>query len=232
VTLLPRLQGRLPLAIPNPVYHLTDPATGELSAMGYAMLPGEPLGDEALAAIGDETALDRMAGELAGFLRALHNLPPEEYARGTPAVEAGAYWHQLHQAFQAELYPFMRPDAWRATDELLAEIFDDLRQHPPSPVLVHGDFGGANILSDPARLEITGVIDWSFAGVGDPTSDIASLSCCGEDFLARGFGVYPEMAEMLPRARLYRGTFALQQALYALRDGNEADFLDGIRAFV
>ena len=232
VTLLPRLQGRLPLAIPKPVYRLTDPATGELSAMGYAMIPGEPLGDEALAAIRDEAALDRMAGQLAGFLRALHRLPVDEVAPSATLPDVAAYWHQLHEAFQAELYHCMRPGAQRATDELFAAILDDLCQRPPSPVLVHGDFGGANILYDPARFEITGVIDWGFAGPGDPASDIASLSCCGEDFLARGFGVYPEMAEMLPRARRYRATFALQQALYARRDGNREDFDDGIRDYV
>jgi hypothetical protein len=36
------------------------------------------------------------------------------------------------------------------------------------------------------------------------------------------------IAAQPPCAHLYRGTFALQQALYALRDGNTADFEDGI----
>jgi aminoglycoside 2''-phosphotransferase len=232
VALLAQLQSRLPLSIPNPVYRIMDPATGQLSAMGYPMIAGEPLWNEALAGIGDEAALDRMASQLAGFLRALHALPLGEAVQSFQVTDAASYWSDLHHGFTAELYPFMRPDARHVTDELFAEILDDLRQHPPSRVLVHGDFGGGNILYDPARLEITGVIDWSFAGPGDPASDIAALSCCGEDFLACGFGVYPEMAEMLPRARLYRGTFALQQALYARRDGNEADFLDGIQASI
>jgi hypothetical protein len=38
------------------------------------------------------------------------------------------------------------------------------------------------------------------------------------------------MGQVLPRARLYCGTFALQQALYALRDGNTDDFEDGSAA--
>lgn len=38
--------------------------------------------------------------------------------------------------------------------------------------------------------------------------------------------------EGLGPARLYQGTYALQQALYALRDGNEEDFADGIAAYV
>ena len=79
----------------------------------------------------------------------------------------------------------------------------------------------------------TGIIDFGFAGLGDPTLDVGPLfSSYGEAFLARCYHVYPEMERMLPRARLYCGTYALQQALYALRDGNQTDFDEGIAAYV
>jgi aminoglycoside 2''-phosphotransferase len=109
---------------------------------------------------------------------------------------------------------------------------DDLRRDPPRTVLCHGDFGGTNILYDADTRCITGILDWGFAGADDPASDIASLSCCGEEFLARGFVVYAAMEHLLPRARLYRGTLALQQALYALRDGNQEDFEEGMQAYI
>lgn len=232
VALLERLQGCLPLPIPDPVYRITDPASGELSAMGYRMLPGKPLSNEVLESIADTVTLDQMAGELAGFLRALHALPLSEFARGLPERDEAARWAELHSQFRSALYPFMRPEARRDVDVLFGEIDDDLRRDPPTPVLCHGDFAGSNILYEPERLAITGVLDFGFAGAGDPAGDIASFSCLGEAFLARGFVVYPEMAQLLPRARLYRGTFALQQALYALRDGNREDFEDGIQHYI
>jgi hypothetical protein len=37
---------------------------------------------------------------------------------------------------------------------------------------------------------------------------------------------------MQKRVAFIRGTYALQQALYALRDGNQADFEDGMQAYV
>lgn len=126
----------------------------------------------------------------------------------------------------------MRPDARHVTDELFAALLDDLRRSPPAPTLRDGDFGGGNILFDPVRLEVTGVVDFGFCRPGDPAVDIAALSCYGEDFLARGFAVYPAMEQLLPRARRYRPTFALQQALYALRGGNHEDFADGIRDYL
>jgi aminoglycoside phosphotransferase (APT) family kinase protein len=40
-------------------------------------------------------------------------------------------------------------------------------------VLVHGDYGPNNVLLDPASLEITAVLDWEWAHVGDPVEDLA-----------------------------------------------------------
>ncbi|MFG2011568.1 phosphotransferase family protein [Micromonospora sp. NPDC048868] len=39
--------------------------------------------------------------------------------------------------------------------------------------LVHGDYGPNNVLLDPGRLEISGVLDWEWAHVGDPLEDLA-----------------------------------------------------------
>lgn len=96
---------------------------------------------------------------------------------------------------------------------------------------MHGDFGGANICYDPATRQVTGVIDFGGVAVGDPAIGIAALSCYGEPFLDLGTPAYSGMVMLLPRARLYRATFALQQALWALRDGDEAAFEDGIAAY-
>jgi aminoglycoside 2''-phosphotransferase len=229
--LLLRLAGRLPLPTPNPTFQGRDLETGALAFIGYAMLPGEPLPNSALGAVGDEAALDRMAAQLAGFLRELHALLPLEV---TPkaAPQGTSFWEELGEQFREKLFPFMRQDARDETARLFDELLATLRRDQPAPALVHGDFGGSNILHDPRTLAITGVIDFGGAGAGDPAVDIAALSCFGEGFVARGLAAYPAMAQMLPRARLYRGTFALQQALYALRDGNREDFDDGIASYI
>ena len=40
-------------------------------------------------------------------------------------------------------------------------------------VLVHGDFGPNNILLDPASFEVTALLDWEFAHLGEPIEDLA-----------------------------------------------------------
>jgi aminoglycoside phosphotransferase len=40
-------------------------------------------------------------------------------------------------------------------------------------VLVHGDYGPNNVLLDPATFEVTAVVDWELAHLGDPVEDLA-----------------------------------------------------------
>ncbi|MFB4421339.1 phosphotransferase [Streptomyces sp. QL37] len=38
---------------------------------------------------------------------------------------------------------------------------------------MHGDFGPNNVLLDPGTFEVTAVVDWEFAHLGDPVEDLA-----------------------------------------------------------
>ncbi len=230
VAVLRRLQGRLPLPIPNPTLTVEAPESATVRWMAYPRIPGEPLWDDELHAL-PATAQQQIARQLAGFLQTLHALPIGAFGADLPVRDEAQHWDALFAAFRAELYPFMRPDAQSAIDALHVEIMADLRARPPYPALIHGDFGGGNILYDPATHQVTGVIDFGSVAIGDPAIDIAALSCYGEAVVAHGALVYPAIATMLPRARLYQATFALQQALWAIRAGDAAAFADGIATY-
>jgi aminoglycoside 2''-phosphotransferase len=230
VAVLRGLQGRLPLPVPNPTLMGYDAATGAIEWMGYALLPGEPLWSEELDAL-DEADRRQIALQLASFLHALHTLPPTEVAPELHARDEGQFWAGLFAAFRDELYSFMQPAARGEVDALGDAILADLDRTTTTPVLIHGDFGGGNILYDPATRRVTGVIDFGGVAVGDPAVDIAALSCYGDPLLTIGAPAYHCIATLLPRAHRYRATFALQQALWALRDGDVEAFEDGIAAY-
>lgn len=93
-------------------------------------------------------------------------------ARLTPGFVAGAHGQELLAAGQ--------PEAVLAScGELLRNIHGTapsvLPEDAPSAekVLVHGDFGPNNVLLDPATFEVTAVVDWEFAHLGDPIEDLA-----------------------------------------------------------
>ncbi len=231
LAILPKLGGRLPLPIPAPQFSALDAQTGHPLFMGYAKLPGQPLLRKRSDKLPDDVrVLESLARDLAGFLRALHAIPPGDLALDDNVESPRDEWTRFYQEFRGQLYIYMRADAREAVsrsfDEALAD--DDLWRW--RACVHHGDFGAANILAQDGR--ISGIIDFGFCGLGDPAQDVgALLASCGEAFAARVCRHYPALGSGLARARFYRKHYALIQALYALRDGDQAEFDDGIAAY-
>lgn len=231
-SILGAIRGRTSLPVPDPIYTGADQDTGELAFMGYPMIPGEPLRRETLAAITDGATLDRLAAQLARFLRELHSVPLAALGPGIPAADGQEYWTAMYAGFRDRLFPYMRPDAREQVTRRFDSFLREARNFDYRPALRHGDFGAGNILYDPRTQSITGVIDFSSAAVGDPAVDAAAISTAGQSFLERFYPFYPELRSMSRRMQFYKGTYALQQALYALRDGDRESFQDGIKEYI
>lgn len=227
VDILRQLQGKLSLSIPNPLYQHTDPDSGQLVFMGYPMLAGEPLWHETFDKL-NRTDQAQLAVQLAGFLKVLHGL---DVQTTRPISETRDYWTQMYASFRDKLYPYMREEAKAEVSRDFDRYLSDAANFTYRPVLRHGDFGTGNLLFDPQSRSISGIIDFSFVGYGDPAQDVGALYGYGEPFMEACCAVYPEMRSMLHRVRFIRSTYALQQAAYALRDGNQEDFEDGIAEY-
>ena len=109
---------------------------------------------------------------------------------------------------------------------------DDPSLQAFEPCLIHGDFGPSNVLYDDRSHIVSGVIDFGFAGLGDPAQDIAAASCFGDDFLAHYARSYPNLEALLPRARFIKGTFALSEALHGAKTGDEEAYKSGMEQYI
>ena len=232
--LLWNLQGRTTLPVPNPIYRskVTEPI-GHIF-MGYHMLPGEPLWPETLHALNDEKQIQHLADQLATFLRGLHSFPAETLQVKLSDFRGYEEWRELYERFRTKLFPFMRIDARAWTTKHFEDFLSDERNHDYAPALIHGDFGPSNILYDADTKNISGIIDFSSAGWGDPATDFAAILSSvsyRERFLERFSAIYPGIESMLSRARFYAGTFALQEALYGLEDDDPEAFARGIEQY-
>ena len=229
--ILPRLQGRLPLPIPAPVFRAADDDTGAVLFMGYAMLGGQPLLRQRYAQMQASTDFSaRIAQDLAEFLLALHKIPAAEAGLADAAEDGRTVCTRLYHAFRQDLYPHMRPDARAAVSQDFEAALADARLWRYESCLIHGDLGAGNILFQNGR--VSGIIDFSFCNVGDPAQDLgALLSSYGEGFAALLLAYYPALRGCLPRARFYCRQYALEQALYALRDDDQEEFEDGIASY-
>ena len=226
--ILKTLQGKLPLATPNPIYaHLDTPDFHE-AFVGYPMIAGEAVNIYQLESRFDAATCQHLADQLADFLKSLHSFSPASLGLNLSIHDDRADWSDLYVRIQTHLFPLMSA-AGRETVINHFELYLADESHFEYPhVLRHGDFGTGNILLDEAAKRFTGVIDFGSAALGDAATDIAALYGWrgrGEPFARRLFRRYPELDVMLPRAQFYAGTFLLQEALFGA-ENNEPDLVD------
>jgi aminoglycoside phosphotransferase (APT) family kinase protein len=161
---LPRLVPLLPFVLPVPVA-LGQPSEGYLSHWSvYRWLEGQDAQDLAIVNEG------QAAGDLAHFITALRRVPvtgwpepePPVGARAVPVVTRDA----PTRAAIAELAGIVDTDAVTTAWEGVLEVRG---WHGP-PVWTHGDLLPGNLLVRSSR--ISGVIDFSCLGLGDPACDL------------------------------------------------------------
>jgi aminoglycoside 2''-phosphotransferase len=150
------------------------------------------------------------------------------------AFDPRAVWADLYARIRARLFPVMRPDARQeVAAHFEAFLADDATAAAIRPVIIHGDFGPRNVLAtggtgEREPLRLTGVLDFDFAGLGDPAVDLAAAESFGLEAL---WAAYPGGETLRSRARFYRGTFALGEALYGAEYGDVEAFSRSIAPY-
>jgi aminoglycoside phosphotransferase (APT) family kinase protein len=156
---LPELAAGLPTAVPVPLAEGRPGRGYPFPWLVYPWLEGTSL---------DRAAVDNwkvIAEDVAKFVLALGQLPPEDgplpTRRGTPMAQfdEAVQWgiSQLNGVIDVD----RARQVWRNALEPGEWLGD--------PAWVHGDLLPGNILIDQGRL--SGIIDWSCAGVGDPACE-------------------------------------------------------------
>ena len=219
--LLARLAGVLSVPIPRPLYVSEGNRQFPQPFFGYAKLPGTPLEDVPPS----KASRTPLVKALADFLEELHGVPPATAAAwGVPCYTADAWreWyrgfretvrrgvlHRLSNAEQAAVESF-----WRG-------FLDNDRHFRFEPVLIHADLSPEHILVDGAGEQITGIIDFDDAMVGDPALDITGFDDALQAMLVDTCaGALDDTA--IARTHYYRKFSAFHSALYGLRIGDRA----------
>ena len=199
--LLDELSAILPVAVPR--FEIVEDA-GDVFFVAYRKLPGEPLADPDAA----------LARRLNAFLTALHGFPPERaLALGIPQQA------DVIERSRREVLPLLERDERRRAEEM----FERFRAEAPiEPRLIHGDLGPAHILH--RGREVTAVIDWSDACLGDPALDFAWLLHGTGDAFATSLldadrGERGEDASLPERALFYHCLGPWHEVLFGLKHG-------------
>ena len=161
---LPVLAPQLPLPIPAPVARGAPSVDFPRPWSVYRWLAGEPARAERIE------DLSRFAADLAAFLAALYAIDPaggpaagaHSFFRGGPLDTYDREAREAISALGSEIDAHAATEVWNAA---VAAPWHD------SPVWVHGDVAGSNLLVADGRLRA--VIDFGSSAVGDPACDLA-----------------------------------------------------------
>jgi aminoglycoside phosphotransferase (APT) family kinase protein len=156
---LPRLASHLPAALPVPVAQGVPGRGYPFPWLVYQWLEGE---DALTATVGDWCDLGH---DVAGFVSALQRVDP---AGAPPAgYRAGPLVPQDENTRRCITHLDGLIDVGRAMSVWDAALSAEPWSGPA--VWVHGDLLPGNVLTREGRL--TGIIDWSAAGIGDPACE-------------------------------------------------------------
>ncbi|MCU1394853.1 MAG: hypothetical protein JWM34_3281 [Ilumatobacteraceae bacterium] len=159
--------------IAAPVAYCDDPRVADTHFYVMAKVDGTPMHTAADVVDRLDAAARRRASE--GFidvLATLHKVEPADVGLADLGRSDGYVERQLKTWY----------GSWTASaraaaldDPRVHELHDMLREHLPSPGasrIVHGDFGPHNLLFSAAG-DVTAVLDWEIATLGDPLADFA-----------------------------------------------------------
>ncbi|MET9293383.1 viomycin phosphotransferase [Streptomyces sp. NPDC003077] len=211
---------------PEPLLQDGAHGTDEPPFLVLSRIPGEPLQTDALH---DAQVADTVAAQYATLLSGLARAGTDETVRSVLPQAPEGQWRRLAENVRAELFPLMS-DSGRLRAERELTALDSLPHL--TRAVVHGDLGAENVLWEWAHglPRLSGVIDWDDVTLSDPAEDLAAIGASyGSELLERVLALGSWSNHRLPaRIAAIRGTFALQQALYALRDGDEEELADGL----
>lgn len=173
--ILPELVRSSPLPLPSYHFHGKPSANFPHHFAGYSLLPGIP----ALRLDPTRLPFGRWAPQLGRFLSWLHRFPAH---RMEPLGVVQHDPEELIDEVQSDALDDLAAVARVAPDRPIHQWRQYLSRRPPRStrsgtprVLIHGDLAAEHVLCDPERPEITGIIDWSEIGLGDPAVDFAGL---------------------------------------------------------
>lgn len=235
--ILKYIQQFISVQTPHFIYHSFDNFEIGKVFTGYPLIEGEPLWKWNSGKADDEVRSKAIASQLVEFLIELHSIPvssnqPEVLSRmfkNDPLEEMLL----LHNNIQEKLHPFIKIEKQKELDQSFEKFQKNGAIMRDKLTIIHGDFGASNIIWNPKTAEITGIIDFGSARIGDPAYDFAGiLSSYGEQFFNLCISLYPNGDEIVERVKFYKSTFALQEALHGIDNNDQQAFEDGMKDYI
>lgn len=159
-----------PLKIPIPKYI-------ENNFIGYKKIVGKHPHPASIEKLSKKDKL-KIAKQLGLFLKALHNFKSKEinFDTGYLIMRENDY-----NACPKEIAKYLNEDERKSLEVKIKAIKNNPLNFKKPTSIIHGDFYFNNIIWNPDKKVITGVIDWANVGLGTPSMDFIMLADFNKD---------------------------------------------------
>ena len=214
--ILDLVRPRVDLPVPSPVYR------GPGSVV-YPLLEGLALRRETLLNM-DAATREKVAAQLGMFLHNLHTTPIGDLDWNLPTTLAPVTkkkWVEIRSRVEEKVFPLLLNHQVAWAENLFNRALEDPNTFEYTPALIHADLAPYHILFDRKKDQVTGVLDFGVAGIGDPALDLGTLiSSYGESFIRQFSPFYPGLEAHMERARFYAQAIELQWVLLGIETGD------------
>ncbi|MGC8497611.1 MAG: phosphotransferase family protein [Thermoplasmata archaeon] len=221
------------LKVSVPRYEFTKKYKDSKLVAGYRKIPGSPLTNQTYAGLNIGAPMSKIRAkakiiaQLSGILVTLHSFPVDEFISMGVPDESGKQWKERYELFYYEVhdavYPYLKKPLKKKIEKVFDRFLNDQTNFEFEPALIHGDFGGWNLLFDALTMKITGVIDWENAVIGDAALDFAELLYdYGQEVTEKILKRYNRNidARFAERMKFYRSMAGLHDVIYGSRNSD------------
>lgn len=219
VRILKLLRNSISLNIPVVLYESQD-------VMCYRKISGGTLRRDILLKLDADTQ-QFIANQLATFHKELHSFPVKEVPNleTSVAVLFQEDWVEAYRRIQEKVFPLLQRHTREWAKTHFESFLADESNFEFENKLIHADLMPYHVLLDERKKQISGIIDFGCAGLGDPATDIGVIiNQYGESFLEKFYEIYPELQEYLKRARFYAGAIEMRWILTGIESEDNSWF--------
>ncbi|MES5954059.1 aminoglycoside phosphotransferase family protein [Bacillus fungorum] len=202
----------------------------------YTLIHGEPLKTEIVTTL-EKQELRSLITQLATFLAALHSIPLTRVkALGFPIEKTLTYWKELQTKLNRYVTNRLTSFQKLSLNRLFENFFTCIDTSTFQNTIIHADFTHHHILFNKQNKNISGVIDFGDAQIGDPAFDFAGLYYdFGREFTTSVYEQYSTLISHHDPLLIHRITTFYQYSpllhniIYNFETKNELEFLAGTK---
>ena len=227
ISVLPKIRSALNVQIPE--FEFISP---ELHYVGYKKIEGKVLSNKIFESL-KKKEQDFLEKTIAQFLYQIHSFPIEDLQNcGLEQMNLYEEYSENFENAKQFIFPKVSKSKREIIGRLFTEYLSDENNFNYAPTLVHNDFSKDHILYDPAKKEITGIIDFGDIAFGDPDYDFLYLANeFGKDFLIKILKYYQHANRPVSLNKIYFFTLAnkIQIFLESIKDNDTDEIKNALK---